>query len=82
MYAIVVIAGQQFKVTKDQKLYVHRLNEERGANVEFTFSFSQAVIKLSAKRQYKACIIVDIFFFIIGPFKYYNIIICIVLFCY
>ena len=36
MYAIVEIAGQQFKVTKDQKLYVHRLNEERGANVEFT----------------------------------------------
>ncbi len=36
MYAIVEIAGQQFKVQKDQKLYVHRLNEERGANVEFT----------------------------------------------
>lgn len=36
MYAIVEIAGQQFKVSKDQKLYVHRLNEERGASVEFT----------------------------------------------
>ena len=36
MYAIDEIAGQQFKVQKDQKLYVHRLNEERGANVEFT----------------------------------------------
>ncbi len=35
MYAIVEIAGQQFKVEKDQKLYVHRLNEERGAKVEF-----------------------------------------------
>lgn len=35
MYAIVEIAGQQFKVEKDQKLFVHRLNEERGANLEF-----------------------------------------------
>ena len=25
MYAIVEIAGQQFKVAKDQKVYVHRL---------------------------------------------------------
>ncbi|RYE23214.1 MAG: 50S ribosomal protein L21, partial [Sphingobacteriaceae bacterium] len=25
MYAIVSIAGQQFKVAKDQKLFVHRL---------------------------------------------------------
>ena len=35
MYAIVEIAGQQFKVEKDQKVFVHRLNEERGAKVEF-----------------------------------------------
>ena len=35
MYAIVVIAGQQFKVEKDQKVYVHRLNAERGSVVEF-----------------------------------------------
>ncbi len=35
MYAIVEIAGQQFKVEKDKKLFVHRLNEERGATVEF-----------------------------------------------
>ena len=35
MYAIVEIAGQQFKVEKDQKVFVHRLNEERGAQVEF-----------------------------------------------
>ncbi|MFN8324344.1 MAG: bL21 family ribosomal protein [Flavobacteriaceae bacterium] len=25
MYAIVEIAGQQFKVSKDQKVFVHRL---------------------------------------------------------
>ena len=28
MYAIVEIAGQQFKVEKDRKVYVHRLSEE------------------------------------------------------
>ncbi len=35
MYAIVEIAGQQFKVSKDQKVYVHRLTNEEGANVSF-----------------------------------------------
>ncbi|MEN9303929.1 MAG: hypothetical protein RL264_2358 [Bacteroidota bacterium] len=35
MYAIVEIAGQQFKVQKDQKLYVHRLSAEAGSSVEF-----------------------------------------------
>lgn len=35
MYAIVDIAGQQFKVEKDQKLYVHRLAAEEGSKVDF-----------------------------------------------
>ncbi|MEJ6797688.1 MAG: 50S ribosomal protein L21 [Crocinitomicaceae bacterium] len=35
MYAIVEIAGQQFKVQKDQKLYVHRLKAEVGAKLDF-----------------------------------------------
>ena len=35
MYAIVEMAGQQFKVAKDQKVYVHRLAAEEGANVQF-----------------------------------------------
>jgi len=35
MYAIVEIAGQQFKVAKDQKVYVHRLKEEEGKKVTF-----------------------------------------------
>lgn len=35
MYAIVEIQGQQFKVEKDQKLFVHRINAEKGADVEF-----------------------------------------------
>ena len=35
MYAIVEIAGQQFKVEKDQKIFVHRLQTEEGGQVEF-----------------------------------------------
>lgn len=35
MYAIVEIAGQQFKIKKDQKIYVHRLEAEEGSEVEF-----------------------------------------------
>ncbi|MDC9723745.1 MAG: 50S ribosomal protein L21 [Urechidicola sp.] len=35
MYAIVEIAGQQFKVAKDQKVFVHRLQGEEGSNVSF-----------------------------------------------
>lgn len=35
MIAIVDIAGQQFKVEKGQKLYVHRLDGETGGKVEF-----------------------------------------------
>ncbi len=35
MYAIVEIAGQQFKVTKDQKVYVHRLQAEAGSKISF-----------------------------------------------
>lgn len=35
MYAIVEIQGQQFKVSKDSKLFVHRLDEEEGEKVEF-----------------------------------------------
>jgi large subunit ribosomal protein L21 len=35
MYAIVEIAGQQFKVEKDQKLFVHRLDSKEGTKVTF-----------------------------------------------
>ena len=35
MYAIIDIAGQQFKVEKDQKIFVHRLEGEEGTNVTF-----------------------------------------------
>jgi large subunit ribosomal protein L21 len=35
MYAIVDIAGQQFKVEKGQELFVHRLEGEKGAKLAF-----------------------------------------------
>ena len=35
MYAIVEIAGQQFKVAQDQKVFVHRLQGEEGSKVTF-----------------------------------------------
>ncbi|AVR44500.1 50S ribosomal protein L21 [Christiangramia fulva] len=35
MYAIVEIAGQQFKVAKDQKVFVHRLEGNEGDSVSF-----------------------------------------------
>lgn len=36
MIAIVDIAGQQFKVAKDQKFYVNRLQGDAGSTVEFS----------------------------------------------
>ncbi|MFH1297327.1 MAG: 50S ribosomal protein L21 [Bacteroidota bacterium] len=36
MYAIVEIAGQQFKVQKDDEIFVHRLDSEPGKKVEFS----------------------------------------------
>ena len=35
MYAIVEIAGQQFKIEKGKKIFVHRLDAENGKKVEF-----------------------------------------------
>ena len=35
MYAIVNIAGQQFRVSENQNLYVHRLANDEGSSVEF-----------------------------------------------
>ncbi|MBP1670591.1 MAG: 50S ribosomal protein L21 [Bacteroidales bacterium] len=35
MYAIVDIAGQQFKVEKDNKIFVNRLHAEEGASIVF-----------------------------------------------
>jgi large subunit ribosomal protein L21 len=35
MYAIVEIAGQQFKVAKDQQIFVHRLDAKEGDKIDF-----------------------------------------------
>ncbi|HAI74630.1 MAG TPA: 50S ribosomal protein L21 [Microscillaceae bacterium] len=35
MYAIVEIAGQQFKVEQNKYIYTHRLDAEEGATVQF-----------------------------------------------
>jgi large subunit ribosomal protein L21 len=35
MYAIVEIAGQQFKVESGQEVFVHRLNEEKDSTLKF-----------------------------------------------
>lgn len=36
MYAIVEIAGQQFKVEAGNEIFVHRLADAKGADVEFS----------------------------------------------
>ncbi len=36
MYAIVDIAGQQFKVEKGKKIFVNRLDAEPGTSLDFT----------------------------------------------
>ncbi|MDR1699528.1 MAG: 50S ribosomal protein L21 [Prevotellaceae bacterium] len=36
MYAIVEIAGQQFKVEEGRKVFVHRLADKQGDKVEFS----------------------------------------------
>jgi len=35
MFAVVSIAGQQFKVEEGQEIFVHHLNENEGAKVSF-----------------------------------------------
>lgn len=35
MFAVVTIAGQQFRVQENDELYVHRLEGEAGESVEF-----------------------------------------------
>ncbi len=35
MYAIVEIAGQQFKVQKNDEIFVHRMDVEPGTKIEF-----------------------------------------------
>ena len=47
MYAVVKIAGQQFKVAKDQTLYVPRVEGNAGDNVNLEVLLADADGKLS-----------------------------------
>ena len=59
MFAIVKIAGKQFKVEKDQTLYVPKLGGDAGSKVEFSdviladangnLKFSNAGVKIQAE---------------------------------
>jgi large subunit ribosomal protein L21 len=51
MYVIVNIAGQQFKVEKDQQIIVHRLAGEEGKALEFkdiVMSHNEGKVKVGA----------------------------------
>jgi len=59
MFAIVKIAGKQFKVEKDQTLYVPKISGDAGSRVEFSdivmadsngnLSFSNSGVKVQAE---------------------------------
>jgi large subunit ribosomal protein L21 len=59
MFAIVKIAGKQFKVEKDQTLYVPRISGDTGSKVEFSdiimadangnLTFSNSAVKIQAE---------------------------------
>ncbi|HVF96292.1 MAG TPA: 50S ribosomal protein L21 [Flavisolibacter sp.] len=59
MFAIVKIAGKQFKVEKDQTLYVPKISGDAGATVEFSdvimadgngnLTFSSSGLKIQAE---------------------------------
>ncbi len=60
MFAIVSIAGQQFKVKKDDQLFVHRLAGNVGDSVEFSdvlMTSSEGKINLGSSLKVKAEIV-------------------------
>lgn len=60
MFAIVSIAGQQFKVRKDDELFVHRLEGNAGDKVEFSdvlMTGTEGNIKFSGSAKVQAEII-------------------------
>ena len=60
MFAIVNIAGQQFKVKKNDELFVHRLEGNVGESVEFSnilMTGSEGKINLGASIKIKAEIV-------------------------
>ena len=54
MYAVVEIQGSQFKVSKDQKLYVNRIDAKEGSKV----SFDKVLLVDDGKKQLGEGIIV------------------------
>lgn len=63
MYVIVDMQGQQMKVEKDQKLFVHKLEAERGAQVEFDkvlFVDNGGVITIGAPTVAGAKVVVEV----------------------
>lgn len=60
MFAIVNIAGQQFKVQKDDELFVHRLEGNVGDSVEFSnvlMTGNEGKIDLNSSVKVKAEIV-------------------------
>lgn len=60
MFAIVTIAGQQFKVKKDDQLFVHRLAGNVGDSVEFSdvlMTSDEGGINLGSSLKVKAEIV-------------------------
>lgn len=60
MFAIVTIAGQQFKVKKDDQLFVHRLAGNVGDSVEFSdvlMTSDEGKINLGSSLKVKAEIV-------------------------
>jgi large subunit ribosomal protein L21 len=59
MYAIVDIAGQQFKVEKDKKVYINRIKGDLGSKVDFNkvlFIDNEKEIKIGSPYLKDACV--------------------------
>ncbi len=59
MYAIVDIAGQQFKVEQGRKIFVHRLQAEVGASVNFEkvlLTDNEGAVKVGSPYVEGACV--------------------------
>ena len=59
MYAIVEIAGQQFKVTNGQQIFVNRLHDEEGSKVSFDKVLlidNEGAVKVGTPKVEGACV--------------------------
>ena len=53
MYAIVEIAGQQFKVEKGQQIFVNRLHEEEGSKPQCCNTSKATRLSFSRRKEEK-----------------------------